>query len=336
MRVLLLCPGRGSYSKASLRSLQVESPVLDWLDAFRESLDRPTLRSLDASKRFSAKKHVAGENASLLTFAATAADLECIDPEKARVVAVAGNSMGWYTALYASGALELDEAARLIETMGSYQQGSVIGGQVLYPVCTEDWRPNGVGWEIVRQALEHPEIHLSILLGGSVVLAGTDEGLKLLMEMPRVERGAHAYPLKLPLHSAFHTPLMEGTRDRALQDLGDLAVRSPDLTLFDGAGRSYRPWSSPEEILRYTLNRQVVEPFDLTRCIQAAMGDFAPDAVLLPGPGDTLGAPVAQSLIACNWRGLRDKKDFMEAQASNRPVVLSMARPEQRALCATH
>ena len=33
MRVLLMCPGRGSYTASTLGSLQVQSPVLDWLDA---------------------------------------------------------------------------------------------------------------------------------------------------------------------------------------------------------------------------------------------------------------------------------------------------------------
>ena len=189
--------------------------------------------------------------------------------------------------------------------------------------------------EVVNQALKHPEVHLSIRLGGSVVLAGEGDGLKSLMDLPQVKRGARTFPLKLPLHSAFHSPIMTSTSERALEDLGDLQVQSPSLTLIDGAGRVRRPWTSPEALLTYTLIEQVLEPYDFTSAVQTAMGEFAPDAVLLPGPGDTLGAPVGQALIACNWRGLRDKQDFFEAQRSDRPVVLSMARPEQRALCAT-
>ena len=333
MRVLLMCPGRGSYSASTLGSLQVESDVLDWLDAFRNSLGRASIRDLDAALRVSAKKHVAGENASLLTFAATAADLECLDPDKTRVVAVAGNSMGWYSALYASGALELDEAARLIETMGAYQAGNVLGGQVLYPVCDEEWRPSGVGWEVVNQALEHPEVHLSIKLGGSVVLAGEGEGLRTLMDLPPVKRGTRSYPLKLPLHSAFHSPVMRGTSERALGELADLALHSPGVPLVDGTGRVHQPWASADDLLSYTLVEQVLEPYDFTASVRSAMGEFAPDAVLLPGPGDTLGAPVAQALISCGWRGLRDKQDFFDAQSGPRPVVLSMAREDQRALC---
>ena len=51
---------------------------------------------------------------------------------------------------------------------------------------------------------------------------------------------------------------------------------------------------------------------------------------MLPGPGSTMGGPVAQIMIQQGWRGLRDRQDFLEAQAGARPVLLSMAWPDQR------
>ncbi|MCB9765310.1 MAG: ACP S-malonyltransferase [Alphaproteobacteria bacterium] len=330
-RLLLLCPGRGSYGRAQLGSLQGPSAVLDTLDAFRAALGRPTLRQLDAAERFSPRTHLAGEHASLLTFGATAHDLEALDPSKARVVAVAGNSMGWYTALYAAGALGLSAAAQLIETMGAYQAGNVIGAQVLYPTVGEDWRPDPTLAATVAHALAQPGVYLSIRLGGTAVLGADRDGLRWLMEhLPPLQRGSRTFPLQLPLHSAFHTPLLAATSVQARADLGRLPVTGPAVTLVGGGGRVFRPWASPAAILDYTLTTQVTDTFDLTACVRTAMGSFAPDAVLLPGPGDTLGAPVAQALIEAGWRGLRDRQDFMEAQASDRPVALSMARPEQR------
>jgi hypothetical protein len=46
--------------------------------------------------------------------------------------------MGFYTALHAAGALELLEAARLVETLGHYQAGRVIGGQLVYPLVDDE------------------------------------------------------------------------------------------------------------------------------------------------------------------------------------------------------
>ena len=63
--------------------------------------------------------------------------------------------------------------------------------------------------------------------------------------------------------------------------------------------------------------------------VQVAVKEFAPDVIILPGPGDTLGGAIAQSLIGIGWQGIAGKADFTARQAEN-PVLLSMGRPEQR------
>ncbi len=337
-RALLVCPGRGSYGRAQLASLPAGEPLIAWLDAFRTAAGRPTLTELDQAERFVSSRHMAGEHASLLTFGATATDLAVLDPDKVRVVAVTGNSMGWYTALYAAGALDLANAARLIETMGAWQsrdEHGVVGGQVLLPTSGEDWRPDPVLEARVAEALAHPEVHLSIRLGGTTVLGGSRAGVRwLLDELPRQRRGSREFPLQLPLHSAFHTPLLAATSARAIRELSDLALKAPVHPLIAGDGRSFRPWADPLEVLDYTLGHQVTAPYDLTLAVQTAVGTYAPDLIVLPGPGDTLGAPVAQILIGMGWRGLRDRADFEDAQASDAPILASMARPRQRAWVA--
>lgn len=335
MRLLLVCPGRGSYGRAQLGSLPTENLSLRALDELRSALGRPTLSALDRAERFSPALHMAGEHASLLTFGATVADLDRLDPERAQIVAVAGNSMGWYTALYAAGALSLLDAARLVETLGAMQQNNVIGAQVLYPTVGEDWRPNAELQAAVDQALTLPGVYRSIHLGGTAVLGASKEALPSLLEtLPRLQRGERSFPLQLPMHSAFHTPLMAGSASAAQAALQDLPWSSPRVSLVSGHAQVFRPWAHPSDVARYTLGPQITEPFDLSACLRLALGDFAPEAVLLPGPGNSLGASVAQILIACGWRGLRDRADFEEAQQSPKPPVISMDRPEQRALVA--
>ena len=104
-RALVLCPGRGSYGRTELGTLQGRpSAFLDAFDAHRASLGRPTVRELDAAERYSAKLHIAGEHASILTAGYALSDVEAIDPARLDVVGICGNSMGWYTALVAAGA----------------------------------------------------------------------------------------------------------------------------------------------------------------------------------------------------------------------------------------
>ena len=60
------------------------------------------------------------------------------------------------------------------------------------------------------------------------------------------------------------------------------------------------------------------------------MKEFAPDHLILLGPGSSLGGAVAQSLIAVNWHNWQSKADFSQAQQAASPFVLSMGLPEQR------
>ena len=124
---------------------------------------------------------------------------------------------------------------------------------------------------------------------------------------------------------------VEGARARA--ELSDLPLRAPAIPMVGGDAQLWRGWSSPAALFDYTLGAQVDAPYDFSAAVQTALGEYAPDAVICLGPGDTMGAPVAQAMIEMGWRGLRDRADFLDAQAES-PLVISMARPEQRALAA--
>lgn len=332
LRALIVCPGRGSYGRTQLGSLPVGDPIIAALDRFRARLGRPAISALDRAPEFTPRLHMAGEHASLLTFGGTAVDLAAISRDRLDIVGVTGNSMGFYTALYAAGALDLDGAMRLVETLGHYQTDHVVGGQLMYPVVDDDWRPSAEHAAAVAAALDHPGVHVSIRLGGTIVLGADADGLAHARRvLPAIERGGLRYPAQLPLHSAFHTPLMAATGERARAELADLPLRSPAITLVGGDGAVHRPWASPAALWSYTLGAQIVEPFDFARAIATAVGELGPDVIVLPGPGDSLGSAIAQILIARRWRGLRDRADFVAMQSGDRPVVLAMHRSEQRA-----
>lgn len=328
-RVVLVCPGRGSYTRELLGSLR-PSPSVAAADAYRRSLGRPTPTEMDAEPSYVSRLHVAGENASILTMAASLADRDAL--AGVEVVAVIGNSMGWYTALAVAGALPLADALRLVETMGQYQAGNVVGGQVLYPLVDDAWRP----WpspELDRALAEVPDLHWSIRLGGQAVIGGTPAALaELSRRLPPRRAGDRDAPFQLPLHSAFHTPLMHETSRRAFVDLADLGWQAPAVPMVDGRGVLVRPrLGDPAALRDYTLGAQVVEPYDFGASVRVALREYAPDALVLLGPGGNLGGACAQVMITEGWRGIRDKEGFLARQAEA-PVVLAMTRPEQRAL----
>jgi acyl transferase domain-containing protein len=334
-RALVLCPGRGSYGRDALGSLEnIESPALDAFDSMRSRLGRPTVREMDAAEKYASKLHIRGENASALTAGVSLADLDQIDSSLFNIVGVIGNSMGWYTALGYAGALSMADCAELIETMGQYQAGNIVGGQIVYPLVGDDWTMDAEAVERIETVVAAtPDLHWSIRLGGQAVLGGTEEALAAATQaLPPIERGAHTFPIRLPLHSAFHTPLMQPTAVAARSDITNLTWQAPSVTMVDGLGRVFRPHSAdPGNIRDYTLGAQVTDTFDLSLAIKTALRCVAPDSVILPGPGSNLGSAVAQAMIEEGWNGIRHREDFIARQNTN-PVLLSMRWPDQRSL----
>ena len=97
---------------------------------------------------------------------------------------------------------------------------------------------------------------------------------------------------------------MRGSSERALADLPAGWFGAPDVPMVDGRGHIWRPFASNAEALRrYTFATQILETYDFTRAVQVAVREYAPDRIILLGPGDTLGGAIAQALIAIEWRG---------------------------------
>jgi acyl transferase domain-containing protein len=138
--------------------------------------------------------------------------------------------------------------------------------------------------------------------------------------------------MKLPLHSAFHTPVMRPTSETAQQDLAGLSFSPPTVPLFSGHGDVFRPrWASPDALRAYTLGPQVYEPYDFTTSVRTALRHTGADVVIALGPGNALGGPLAAILVNEGWHGLQSRADFDAMQASDEPVLLSFGMPEQRA-----
>jgi malonyl CoA-acyl carrier protein transacylase len=337
---LVVCPGRGTYGKAELGYLKRHhadrGALIESFDRLRSKRGQPTVSELDGADRFSPALHTRGDIASPLIFASAYADFLAIDRSRFDVAAVAGNSMGWYTTLAVGGAVGAEEGFAIVDAMGENSQAGEPGGQVLLTLVDEDWREiPGLRAKVLALVAAIAgrrgcALHRSIDLGGMIVLAGNEAGLQaLLAEAPPT---AAREPLRLVNHGPFHTPLMKSSSERALEQLPAAWFGGPNVPMVDGRGHVWRPFATaPAALHRYTFVDQILETYDFTRSIQVAVKEYAPDRIILLGPGDTLGGAIAQALIAIEWRGLRSKAAFQEMQAAD-PFLLAMGREDQRTL----
>lgn len=339
-RALVICPGRGTYNKEELGYLQRyhadKLHILDAIDSERAGNGQITVSELDSMQAYSMRQHTAGENAASLIHACSMADYLSIDRDKYDIVGVTGNSMGWYIALAVTQALNEANAAKLINTMGSMMAGGTIGGQSIYPIVDENWI---VSQEVVGQIQQavaainqelDAELYESIRLGGYMVFGGNDKGLKMLEKaLPKLE---DRYPIRLFNHAAFHTPLLDDISEKAQQILPASLFDKPAVPLIDGTGQIWQPYSTDVKKLHdYTLGVQVNRTYDFTKAIEVGIKEFAPDKLIVLGPGATLGGAIAQTLIMHKWHDLKDKPDFIARQKDD-PMLLAMGMERQRGL----
>lgn len=335
---VVIFPGRGAYGKEELgflaRHHADKTGFIAGVDAWRARHGRERVSALDGRKTYAAATHASSLNASALIYACALADFADIDRDRYEIVAVCGNSLGWYLALAAGGALSAENAIRLVDTMGALMESSGVGGQIVYPLVDEDWRPSRAREEAVADALHAGRLqgraYLSIRLGGMAVLAGDAAGAAAMEKSLPPAEGR--YPFRLARHAAFHTPLLAHVSQAAFGELEEALFQRPRTPMIDGRGAVWSPHASDLAALyQYTLGTQIVETYDFSKSVEVALKEFAPDRLILAGPGSTLGAPVAQELIRWRWRGLASKADFIARQQED-PFLLAMGREEQRAL----
>lgn len=333
-RIVIICPGRGAYTRETSSYLkkngaQANSQV-DWMDRQRMSAGLPSLSDLDTMP-FKGNIHMAGEHASALIYACSLSDFLSIDQKKYEIVAITGNSMGWYIGMGLGGAINYENTYHLIQTMGAMMSDRIIGGQIIYPITNKNWQVDQAKKEIVLDEIKKVDAHVSIYLGGYLVIGGEQSALDILLKKLPAE---NKYPFQIPFHAAFHTPLMHGVSQKGMAKLSTSFFQKPKIPLIDGRGHIWTPFSTDvNELYDYTLGRQVVSTYDFSTAITVALKEFCPEKLVLLGPGSSLGGSIGQIIIKNNWLDIDSKLAFSKRQKSE-PYLISMGINDQRNILA--
>ena len=332
-RSAVVFPARGSYGPGSLRSLPPTHPWVRRADQLRGEYDLPALSALDAADRFEPTIHLRSANASPLTFLCGLLDAERMADDH-EVVVVVASSTGWYTALAASGALAFDDAFRLVQTMALLAEEPILdddrGGQLIYALTDAEWQADPARASALSAVLARTEdgVHRSLELGAFSVLSGSALGLaEVASELPPVEVGSRRFPSRAAMQEAWHLPLRAHAAARASERLAGLDWSPPNVTLIDGRGARFTPWSTdPAELAHQSLIVQPTSTYDFATSLRVALREYAPEVLLLPGPGASLAQVCAQLVVAEGYRGIRTRAELVSVQSGPNPILLSTRR----------
>ena len=154
------------------------------------------------------------------------AALRALQPAGIKPVAVAGHSMGEYSALVAAGGISYRDAVGIVQKRGQYMSEAVPAGTGL--VAALLGLAADVVREVCREAASAGVVQAANFNSpGQVVIAGEKAAVERAIDIAKTKGCKKAVPL--PVSVPVHTPLMQQAADRLAKDLA--AVTWSDLRM---------------------------------------------------------------------------------------------------------
>ena len=283
-KTAFLFPGQGSQKVGMGRALRDEyreaRAVYDEVDeALGYGLSKLCFEGPEAELTLTAN----AQPAILATSVAALRVLEARSP--VRPLAVAGHSLGEYSALVAAGALRLADAARLVHMRGKFMQEAVPAGlgamaailglssDDVSAVCRE-----AAGAEVVSPA--------NLNGGGQVVIAGHKDAVDRACAAAKTRGAKRAIPLAVS--APFHCALMQPAADRLATELARVDVKAPEVPVVSNV--EAKPNQDAARV-KELLERQVTAPVRWEESVQCLAG-LGVDSVVEVGAGNVLGGLV--------------------------------------------
>lgn len=236
-QIAYVFPGQGSQFVGMGRALAETSPAA--AAVFRtadEALGEPVSRLAWEGPEEDLNRT---ENAQPALLAASIAYLQAVR-ERWNALSVdtpdpafaAGHSMGQYTALVASGALDLADAVRLVRTRGQLMQASGAGreGRMAAIIGLDDARLP----DLVAQASAFGIFGVANRNSpGQVVVSGERAAVEAALTIAKTLGAKRA--IELPVSVAAHSPLMAGAAEGMRRAIDGIAFRDPKPALLANA-----------------------------------------------------------------------------------------------------
>lgn len=216
---------------------------------------------------------------------------------------LAGHSLGEYTALVATGALSLHDAAHLVRIRGQLMQDAAPPGTGAMAAVI------GADDALVRQVCEQASqsgvvVPANFNSPGQIVIGGNadavDRALALL-----AEAGVRK-TVKLAVSVPSHTPLMREAANRLSETMSSLDWREPALPVVQNVDAEVHDGA---QAIRDALVRQLYLPVQWTGCVQA-LAARGITRVAECGPGKVLSGLAKRIDKSLEARAIGDAAEF--------------------------
>lgn len=218
----LVFPGQGSQSVGMGKSLCEAHPAIKQVYEEASAVlgyDSATLCFEGPAERLNLTEYT--QPALLVS---SIAALKTLESAGIQPIAVAGHSLGEYSALVAAGGVSFRDAVGLVQKRGRYMSEAVAPGTGLVAALL------GLTPDVVKDVCREASVVGVVAAAnfnspGQVVIAGEKAAVERAIELAKEKGCKKAIPL--PVSVPVHTPLMQRAADRLATDLA--AIRWSDL-----------------------------------------------------------------------------------------------------------
>ena len=226
----LVFPGQGSQSVGMGRALVEAHPSIRILYEEASSVlgyDVAGLCFEGPAERLNLTEYT--QPALLVT---SLAALHACEPLGVSPIAVAGHSLGEYSALVAAGGMTYREAVAIVQKRGRYMTEAVPSGTGLVAALL------GLSREVVNEVCREASSVGVVTAAnfnspGQVVIAGEKAAVERAIELAKAKGCKRAIPL--PVSVPVHTPLMQKAADRLAGDLATITWSDLKMPLVNNA-----------------------------------------------------------------------------------------------------
>jgi [acyl-carrier-protein] S-malonyltransferase len=215
-------PGQGSHRAGALAAWDGH-PALAVLDEVAEGIGRD-VRALTDDETAGART----ADAQPAIMAASLVVWRAVTDAGVRPAAVAGHSLGEYTAAIASGTLDVGDGARLVAARGA-AMGEACAANPGTMAAVVKLTPDAVA--VLVEGIDGLVV-ANDNAPGQVVVAGTPDAVAQVRQRAR-EAGGRAVPLEV--EGAFHSPAMAPAVDTVAAAIAELDLHDPQVPLVSGA-----------------------------------------------------------------------------------------------------
>lgn len=226
---------------------------------------------------------------------------------------MAGHSLGEYTALVCSGALDFTEAVALVRDRGRFMQEAVPAGEGAMAAIL------GLEDDTVRQVCADSAqgdvvAAVNFNAPGQVVIAGHNRAVGRAIEAARSAGAKRA--VELPVSVPSHCSLMQAAADNMRKRLADVAIATPTIPVITNVDvASYTTAAAIQD----ALIRQLYSPVRWVETIQS-MHNTGIETIIECGPGKVLAGLNKRIVRAMTTIPLYDSSSLHQALEQLRTV----------------